>query len=139
VADVLRGEAEFEAKQRARDENALEMQQELGLFGPALSAPASKSGASSLPDIDDISSTLEPVAAGRGSQPELPKTDTARKRSFLSGLLVPLVIALLLAGLYVLAPMLVGAVPALEGILMAYVSMVDNARLAIAGLLGAGA
>ncbi|MCC1480844.1 zinc-ribbon domain-containing protein [Roseibaca sp. Y0-43] len=138
VADVLRGEAEFEAKQRAREESGLETQQELGLFGPALSAPASKSGASSLPDIDDISSTLEPVDAGRGSQPDLPKTEAARKRSFVSGLLVPVVIALVLAGLYLLAPMLVGVVPALDGVMTAYVTMVDTARLAVAGLLGAG-
>lgn len=34
VAEVLREEAAFEARQRAREETPLETQQELGLFGP---------------------------------------------------------------------------------------------------------
>jgi predicted Zn finger-like uncharacterized protein len=138
VADVLRGEAEFEAKQRAREGNALETQQELGLFGPAIVAPASKSGAASLPDIDDISSTLEPIEAARSGQSELPQTEAARKRGFLAGMIVPLAMAAILTALYLLAPMLAGAVPALEGMLSAYVAMVDTARLAVAGLLGGG-
>ncbi|MBN2759906.1 MAG: hypothetical protein JXQ79_05355, partial [Rhodobacteraceae bacterium] len=138
VADVLREEAEFEAKQRARESNALETQQELGLFGPATVASSSKSGAASLPDIDDISSTLEPIDATRSGLSDLPQTASARKRSFLSGLIVPLAIAAILTVLYLMAPMLAGAVPALEGMLSAYVAMVDTARLAVAGMLGAG-
>lgn len=139
VADVLRGEAEFEAKQRARDESTLETQQELGLFGPSVAeAVPSRAGASSLPDIDDISSTLEPIETGRSGQSELPQTDAARKRSFLSGMAVPLVVAVVLTGLYMSAPALARAVPPLDGVLSSYVALVDTARLAVSGLLGSG-
>jgi hypothetical protein len=141
VADVLRQEADFEASQRAREQSNLETQEELGLFGPVDSglAPASaRSGASSLPDIDDISSTLEPIETGRAGQTELPQTDAARKRSFLAGMGVPLILLVVLTGLYLGAPALASAVPALEGALGAYVGLVDKARLAVAGLLGVG-
>lgn len=139
VATVLREEAEFEAKQRAREKNPLETQEELGLFGPVSAAadPAdARSGASSLPDIDDISSTLEPIATVRAGQSELPQTETERKRRFLSGLGVPLVLALFLTALYLLAPVLAAVVPALESPLGTYVALVQNARLAVAGILG---
>lgn len=141
VADVLREEAEFEASQRLRDQSHLETQEELGLFGPVDSglAPVSgRSGASSLPDIDDISSTLEPIETGRAGQTDLPQTGAARKRSFLAGLGVPLVLLFVLTGLYLGAPTLAGMVPALEGVLGGFVGLVDRARLAVAGLLGVG-
>lgn len=141
VADVLRQEADFEASQRAREQSNLETQEELGLFGPVDSglAPVSaRSGASSLPDIDDISSTLEPIETGRAGQTELPQTDAARKRSFLAGMGVPLILLVLLTGLYLGAPALARMVPALEAPLGAYVGLVDKARLAVAGLLGVG-
>lgn len=138
VANVLREEAEFEAKLRATEKSSLEMQEELGLFGPSpvASDPVqARSGASSLPDIDDISSTLEPLEAGRAGLSGLPQTEAARKRSFLAGLGVPVAMAVLLAGLYLLAPALAAAVPALEAPLGSYVALVDTARLAVAGLL----
>lgn len=139
VADVLREEAEFEAKQRARDGSSLETQQELGLFGPLGSDPpdaAARSAASSFPDIDDISSTLEPIDTARNGRAELPQTDVARRRSFVSGLAVPLILAALLVGLYVLAPTLSQALPALEGPLGTYVGLVDAARASVARLFG---
>ena len=137
VAEVLREEAEYEATQRAREQSPLETQQELGLFGPvADEASQSQGGASSLPDIDDISSTLEPIAAGRTGQSGLPQTQKARKRGFLTGLAVPVGLAAVLAGLYLGAPVLAGAVPALGGLLTSFVDFVDTARRAVAGLLG---
>lgn len=139
VADVLRQEAEFEARQRAREGAGLETQEELGLFGPVASGhdtPATRSAASSLPDIDDISSTLEPIDTERAGQTELPQTHAARRRSFLAGLLVPLVVAGLLALMYLMAPILASAVPALDTPLSGYVGLVEQARAGLAGLLG---
>ena len=136
-AEVLREEAEYEATQRARDRSPLETQEELGLFGPTADVTSqSHSGASSLPDIDDISSTLEPIAAGRTGQSGLPQTTKARKRSFLTGLAVPVGLAAVLTGLYMAAPVLADAVPALGGLLMAFLDLVDTARRGVAGLLG---
>lgn len=139
VAEVLREEAAFEAQQRAREETPLETQQELGLFGPIGTndaVPHKAGGASSLPDIDDISSTLEPIDSGRYGQSGLPQTEAARKRSFLTGMGIPLGVAALLVGVYMLAPTLAAAVPALEGPLSSFVSLVDQARRAVAALLG---
>ena len=139
VAEVLREEAEFEAKQRARETSPLETQEELGLFGPVTSvddAPHPRGGASRLPDIEDISSTLEPIDSGRGGQSGLPLTEAARKRSFLGGLILPVGLAGALTALYMAAPTLGQLVPAVDGPLGAYVALVDKARLGVAGLLG---
>lgn len=139
VAQVLREEAEFEAKQRAKETSPLETQEELGLFGPVGSvddAPHQRGGASRLPDIEDISSTLEPIDSGRGGQSGLPQTEAARKRSFVAGLILPVGLAGALTALYVAAPMLGQLVPDVDGSLGAYVALVDKARLGVAGLLG---
>lgn len=138
--DVLREEAAFEAQQRARDKTPLETQDELGLFGPLndQDMPAgARNGASAFPDIEDISSTLEPVQTGRAGQSDLPQTEAARRRSFVSGFVAPLVLAAAMTGIYVFAPVLVAAVPVLGGPLGAFVDLVDQARIGLAGLLGA--
>jgi hypothetical protein len=139
VADVLREEAAFEAQQRARDKSALETQEELGLFGPLTDQDTNtdtRGGSAAFPDIDDISSTLEPVDAGRMGQSGLPQTDAARRRSFLSGLAIPLCLAALMTGVYLFAPTLAAAIPALDAPLSGFVALVEQARIGLAGLLG---
>jgi predicted Zn finger-like uncharacterized protein len=139
VADVLRAEAEFEARQRAKDNPPFETQEELGLLGPATNDSAGaqgRAGAASLPDIDDISSTLEPVGFERAGHSELPQTESARKRSFLSGLAIPVILSCILAGIYLLSPELEQLLPSFQGPLAAYVGFVDTARATVAELLG---
>ncbi|CUX83529.1 MAG: zinc-ribbon domain [Roseibaca calidilacus] len=136
VAEVLRKEAEFEAAKRAQEASSLEMQEELGLFGPVEGSAHPRGGASRLPDIDDISSTLEPIDSGRGGQSGLPQTQSARKRSFLGGLILPIGLACIMSALYLAAPMLAQSLPALDAPLGSYVALVDKARLAVASLIG---
>lgn len=153
VLGILRDEAAFEAEQRARDANRLESQPELGLLGAAPWPKSADSSASTetiaqdeaghskaaFPDIEDISSTLEPIGAARKSASAdtfLPATPEAKKRSFLGGLLIPVAIALILVALYIAAAALAEAVPALAPVLYAYVAFVDTAREAVAGLVG---
>jgi len=154
VLDILRDEAEFEAKLRAREASGLETQPELGLLGtaPWPSKPEATEKAStaqsdevrsaqsksSFPDIDDISASLEPIGRGRSKNTafEVPATSDAKKRSFLSGLILPIALALILVALYLAAPSIIGAVPATEPALTGYVSTVDGIRSAILGLLG---
>jgi len=139
VADVLREEAAFEEEQRARDAApaAAPQQEQLGLLGDAPAPDSGRGSAGKLPDIDDISATLEPVAQDRGgATPELPQTPRARRRGFLAGLGLPVGTAGLMAAVYAFAPQLADWVPALGGVLGRFVGMVDQARLALAGLLG---
>lgn len=153
VLGILRQEAAYEADQRAREADRLESQPELGLLG---AAPWPKTADTdpepeeriendaghskvAFPDIEDISSTLEPIGATRKSIPAeigLPETSDAKKRSFLSGLLIPISIALILVALYIAAPALAEAVPALASILAGYVGLVDTAREVLSGLVG---
>lgn len=153
VLGILRDEAAFEAEQRAREANRLESQPELGLLGTApwpksddtetmQEERAHEAGGHSkaaFPDIEDISSTLEPIGAARKSASAdtiLPATSEAKKRSFLGGFLIPISVALILVALYIGAPALGAAVPALASTLSAYVGLVDSAREAVAGLVG---
>lgn len=137
VAEVLQEEAAFEAKQRAQESSPLETQAELGLFGPVGDdTQRHRGGASRLPDIEDISSTLEPIDTGRGGKSRLPQTGAARQRSFLTGLALPVGLAGAMGALYWGAPMLAQLVPALDGPLDSFVALVDKARMGVAGLIG---
>ncbi len=156
VLGILREEAEFEAQARAREAGQLETQPELGLQGsapwptnsrapdadatPAPGARDSRGGADgSFPDIEDISSTLEPIGTSRkasGQSVDLPATAQERSRSFIRGLVIPLALGLIVIALYVAAPALVSALPVLEPVLTAFVSAIDGLRVRLAELLG---
>ncbi|MFN7002857.1 MAG: hypothetical protein ACK4NW_05410 [Roseinatronobacter sp.] len=155
---ILREEAAFEAKQRAREAEALESQPELGLLGaapwpskpnPAAMEPEtvaagrdSDTRGSSLPDIDDISASLDPIErerGGKGASAEtvsVPPTSAERNKSFIRGLTLPLAVALILVVLYLIAPIVGAAVPALSSVTSGYVNAVDGLRATIAGLFG---
>ena len=162
VLGILREEAAFEARQRARDAGGLETQPDLGLLGaapwPSKSDPvtgAESAGAkpergdaradsrgSGLPDIEDISASLEPIGAARerGSRSAetvtVPPTSAERNQSFIRGLILPLAVALVLVALYLVAPVIGDALPAVAPVTTGYVNAVDGMRVAIAGLLG---
>jgi predicted Zn finger-like uncharacterized protein len=157
VLEILRAEAAFEAEQRAREAGGLETQPDLGLAGaapwpsdPAPEEPAENPKAARstepkappFPDIEDISASLEPIRNGRprrGRTPEavaVPPTSAERSSSFIRGLTLPLAVALILVALYLAAPMIGGAVPALAPVTEGYVGAVDGLRGTVAGLLG---
>lgn len=162
VADVLREEAAFEDEQRRKEAEGLHSQPELGLMGSA-PWPAAKQQPSdtadqahdasdtsartahSFPDIEDVSATLEPVDTRRrqGSAEDaqdyaLPQTAQARRRSFLSGFALPLVIAGLGVAAYIWAEDLSQLAPPLQEPLAAYVALVDQGRAALLALIGGG-
>lgn len=88
-----------------------------------------------LPDIDEINSTLRSGAGRSGSsavniEPEIEAPTRQRKRrGFRTGFLTVLLIFIVFAAVYVLAPRLAEAVPALEAPLQSYVSFVDQGRV----------
>ncbi len=159
VLSVLRDEAAYEAEQRAREAEHLESQPELGLLDeapwprsdderaedplpeeiPAHDRREPAPAHPDLPDIDDISETLEPVGAARKSgtpDTDLPATQATRRRSFVGGMLIPIALALILTAIYLAAPEIAGLVPAFEPVLSSYVALVDSARVAIAEMAG---
>lgn len=88
-----------------------------------------------LPDIEEINSTLRSGAARSGAgaadvapEIEAPTRQRAR-RGFRTGFLTVLLIFVVLIALYVLAPRLSAAVPALKGPLQTYVTTIDQGRV----------
>lgn len=181
LADLLREEAEREARQRAAERGTLESQPDLGLMpseedeaarrqreaqermarlrgapvpetdpvqadeAAAAAAAAAASRRDLLPDIDEINSTLRSTNERRPSTADdhdrpgaapVGGTDAQERRGgFRRGFaLVVLIMALALV-LYVFAPRLADAVPALRAPLAAYVDMMNGLRLWIDGLL----
>ena len=161
VLDVLREEAERELAERRRGQGGIETQGDLGLTRPksskaapshvfgevedeaapqATPTPEAEPAAEPmrrrrlLPDIEELSSTLEPGSERREDEDE-DATEDDDKRGFRRGMSLVMLIALALIVLYLLAPMLVNAVPALAGPLTAYVVAIDGLRAGVAGSL----
>lgn len=88
-----------------------------------------------LPDIEEINSTLRPGAARSGAgaadlEPEVEAPTRQRKRrGFRTGFMTVFLVFIVLAAVYVLAPRLSAAVPALAPPLQSYVSYVDQGRV----------
>jgi predicted Zn finger-like uncharacterized protein len=87
-----------------------------------------------LPDIEEINSTLRSDADRNrydvhGDGADGPAGQGKPKRGFKSGFLLMVVIALILAALYIFAPQIARAVPQVDPYLSAFVSWVDNTRL----------
>jgi predicted Zn finger-like uncharacterized protein len=154
VLGILREEAEFEARQRAREAGGLETQPDLGLTS-ASSWPSSrppktpispqdtpdegpKPAQTAFPDIEDISASLEPIGSSRmgrsNAEFDLPVTASERKRSFWVGLSVPVGLSGILLAPYLLAPEIISALPATEPALTGYVHAVDVVRIRLADL-----
>ena len=119
---------------RLRGKDAPEVQ------GSSGSAPAKESAAAAaalgsrrdlLPDIEEINSTLRSGSARTGPDlhPEIEApTHQRKRRGFRTGFTTVLLIFSVLAIVYVFAPRLSAAVPALAGPLQSYVSVVDKSR-----------
>lgn len=150
VLDVLREEAEREIGERRRGNGALEMQGDLGLVtrprarGVAEPDPEADTNATDndrpasrrnlLPDIEELSSTLEPRRDPRrkgAADIALPPTETDERRGFRRGFLVVLFVAILLMLPYLFATELSAYLPALAEGLEAYVALVDGLRLSL--------
>jgi len=97
--------------------------------------PVSRRGR--LPDIDELSSTLEPRRSPPPPPDETSEAEGVGGRDFRRGLSAVIVIVGVLAALYLFAPQLSELVPALAGPLSGFVALVDSLRHSVAGLLGA--
>ena len=155
VLDVLREEAERELTERQRDRSGLEMQGDLGLSRPSRSRtdPAPHPDAEDdddtprdapreggrrrnlLPDIEELSSTLEPGSERRHVDDDPDLTADPESRGFRRGLSVVMLVAAALVALYLLAGLIAVQVPMLRAPLAAYVGAIDGLRAAVAGLL----
>ncbi|WP_296474551.1 zinc-ribbon domain-containing protein [Roseinatronobacter sp.] len=155
VLEILREEAEFESRQRAQEAGTLETQPDLGLSGPEpwpsepktktptaaedTTTEAPKSAQATFPDIEDISASLEPIGNNRARRKsgelDLPATTDMRRRSFRTGLALPILLAVILILPYLLAQDIISALPASEPVLTEYVATVDGIRMRIAALL----
>lgn len=139
VLSILREEAERETRARqAEAQQAVETQADLGLppppaptaraemaEAPAETAQRPRNRGEALPDIEEINSTLtarEDAATGDGSPAK-------RRSGFGFGFGLMLLLAVLAIALYVLAPHLSQAVPALADPLAAYVATMDEGRI----------
>jgi len=160
VAELLRQEAEHEARVRATEQDPLESQPDLGLDAPEpqdeaarrareardrmarmrgedpgaearqIAAAAAGSRRDLLPDIDEINSTLRSSGERRSAEGDaVHDVDEAeQKTGFGRGFGIVVLVALAALALYIFAPALARAVPALADPLAAYVGALNAAR-----------
>lgn len=159
IAAILREEAAREEKNRAAEaQSGLEQQSDLGLddlptmtetkkaesadriarlkgeeapdrLSAAVAATVAGSRREMLPDIEDINATLRSDSE-RDAPPPLPEEEAAvERRGFRLGFFSVLIIIAVLVAIYVLSKDIVAAVPALDGIMVAYVGAVDSLRI----------
>lgn len=133
IAELLREEAEREARARASESQPLETQPDLGLDDEPAEAPTSAAPRASrrgqLPDIDEINSSLRNGTEDMAS-PEMPVPATPeREGSFARGVALALLLGVVLFGVYAYADALAAEIPALAPALEAYADAFDAARL----------
>lgn len=170
VRDVLREEADREHAAREEDAGSLETQPDLGLDSHEDEAEKRSREAQTrmarlrgepevdiperpdldpgtrrnlLPDIDEINSSLSSDTGDTAASVDPGDVEAPippRKSGFRRGFNTVLLIAVIGLLLYVFAPQLARAVPALEGVLMSYVALVDQGRAwldsKVLGLMG---
>ncbi|WP_198654920.1 zinc-ribbon domain-containing protein [Albibacillus kandeliae] len=149
ISDILRQEAEFEARMRATESTSLESQAELGLDWGVSEQPAPKPRERSvpvqetsgtvqadqdrrrsrlLPDIDEINSTLR-TNETEAPAPEAVEVAPVRSRGgFTRGFSLILLLAVLLVVVYVNSQKIIEASPSLKGPLDSYTATVDDLR-----------
>ncbi len=172
LQEVLRQEAEREARVRARARQKIETQEDLGLenmapenmgpenaepappatTGPATTGPDRRAVAAQermarlrgldveedttasggagarrdlLPDIEEINSSLTSIGSGEIIDDF---AEPAKRSGFRSGFVLMLLLAMIGVALYLYALLISEKVPALSGMLAAYVELVDKAR-----------
>ena len=170
IANILRQEAEFEEKERAKESRGgIETQPDLGLNvddsdersrqaqtrmarlrGESEDDDAQNESVSAddidpssrrnlLPDIDDINSSLD--SDDTRQVPAMLPDDTAmparrKKGGFRRGFITGVLIVAIVSTLYLLAPAISKSVPSLDGVLAAYVNVIDSIRVMLNDLLG---
>ncbi|MEM8592064.1 MAG: zinc-ribbon domain-containing protein [Pseudomonadota bacterium] len=140
VVDVLRQEAEYEARARA-EEAGLEYQEDLPLAEPERpAAPALEqedvsrppsSRRDLLPDIDEINSTLRATSERKTAQKATPqeiKEVQRQRRGFRTGFGLSLFLLGLFAAAYSYSGALSEQIPAIAGALESYVEWVNGGR-----------
>ncbi|NNK15624.1 MAG: hypothetical protein HKP51_01825 [Sulfitobacter sp.] len=137
--EPTRPDPEDEAQRRAMDAKR-RMARMRGEDDPDTESAAAAAAISSrrglLPDIEEINSTLRsdnsPSGVDADAREELGAGgEQKKKRSFRAGFLTVVLIAIVLAVLYILAAQISAAVPALEPTLNSYVAWIDQLRLAL--------
>ena len=102
----------------------------------AAAAVVASSRKESLPDIEEINSTLRSSAErGEVTAPMPEQVEKTKKRGFRFGFILGLLLIVALVLLYIFADQIIAAVPALDGAISSYVTMVDNLRLWLDGLI----
>jgi len=172
VADILREEAELEARTREAEADVLEEQPDLGLQQPepedeaakrareaqdrmrklrgdppdpsiaaaatgAVSAERPQSRSGMLPDVEEINQTLRASSERReisSVQADLDDDDEERG-GFGRGFILTILLFAIGAALYIFAPQVADTVPALQSAMQSYVALVDQARVALDGLV----
>jgi predicted Zn finger-like uncharacterized protein len=156
VADVLRAEAELEARARRNEAGGVESQPDLGLpevekdRGSAararmqggyahdqddedefLTAASSTSGSRRdlLPDIEEINSTLRSERSPTEDPGQTAQAEHQAKRSSRIGFTLSAAVVACLVLVYVFAPQLAKTVPQAEQALVTYVTVVDDWRV----------
>lgn len=165
VLDVLREEADREMAERRRDRSSLESQGDLGLARPTRSkaAPSRIYGEDDpatlapppppiddpedtpareaprrrrvLPDIEELTSTLEPAGNARAAESPGAEAPAAERRGMRRGLTVVMLVAAGLIVLYKLGPALGTWFPPLDGVMTTYVDSVNFLRGVVSGTL----
>ena len=134
------GDAPDESGRRvkeARDRMARMRGEPEAMSDADVNAAAVSSRRDLLPDIDEINSTLRTDnngASGAEGQAQVDApSEMKRKRGFRRGFMWILILIILLVLLYIYAPRLAEAVPALEAPLATYVNLVDQLRVWLDG------
>lgn len=153
VADILRQEAEHEAEIREHESTNIESQPELGLDDtedeatrrarearermarlrgedPELEVAEAALGSRRdlLPDIEEINSSLRSTSDRQISSDEAGVAPARKKRGYRRGFFTIILIAIILAAIYIYAPDIAKAVPQVDPYLSSYVSLVDQGR-----------
>ena len=105
---------------------------------PALPEPKSAARRDLLPDIEEINSTLRATSDRAQAQMDdveaLPNL-RPRRRGFRSGFVLVVIIAVVLAMTYIMAPRIIAQMPGAAPPMRAYVASVDSGRLWLDGLM----
>lgn len=153
VADILRQEAEQEAQARETENAGLESQPDLGLDDPEdeevrrarqasermarmrgeeteteVIATVLGSRRDLLPDIEEINSTLRSAGDRQISSDEATADLKPKKSGFKRGFVMVVLIAIVLAAIYIFAPNIAKAIPQVDPIISSYVTAVDQGR-----------
>ncbi len=88
-----------------------------------------------LPDIEELTSTLEPGSERRSAESEAGVAAAGGDKGFRGGLTLVMLIAAALVALYLLAPIIVHYLPVARPALVGYVGVIDGLRTGIAGMV----